>query len=161
MQDFVNSEQGGELCSTLLHLAPNISTVWFHLIEVQELNSGFCGDGGGGNDQEGAWRNLLRRWEYSVSWAEGGYGVYVCVRIQGAQLSFVHLNVAKRLLWGFGNVRPVTFWWGRGDNTQGPRPWIGSPVGNQACIVPRPLWGLLLLKLPHPELRQQMFTAYI
>ena len=40
-------------------------------------------------------------------------------------------------------------------------PWIGSPVGNQACIVPRLLWDLLLLKLPHPELRQQMFTEYL
>ena len=44
---------------------------------------------------------------------------------------------------------------------QDPRPWIGSPVGNQACIVPRLLWDLLLLKLPHPELRQQMFTEYL
>ena len=42
-----------------------------------------------------------------------------------------------------------------------PRPWIGSPVGNQACIVPRLLWDLLLLKLPHPELRQQMLTEYL
>ena len=29
---------------------------------------------------------------------------------------------------------------------QDPRPWISSPVGNQACIVPRLLWDLLLLK---------------
>ena len=43
---------------------------------------------------------------------------------------------------------------------QDPRPWIGSPVGNQACTVPRLPWDLLLLKLPHPELRQQMFTKY-
>ena len=43
---------------------------------------------------------------------------------------------------------------------QDPRPWIGSPVGNQACIVPRLLRDLLLLKLPHPELRKQMFTEY-
>ena len=44
---------------------------------------------------------------------------------------------------------------------QDPRPWIGSPVGNQACIVPWLLWDLLLLKLPHLELRQQMFTEYL
>ena len=43
---------------------------------------------------------------------------------------------------------------------QDPRPWISSPVGNQACIVPRLLWDLLLLKLPHPELRKQMFAEY-
>ena len=29
---------------------------------------------------------------------------------------------------------------------QDPRPWISSPVGNQACIVFRLLWDLLLLK---------------
>ena len=34
---------------------------------------------------------------------------------------------------------------------QDPRPWISSPMGNQACFVPRLLWDLLLLKLPHPE----------
>ena len=34
---------------------------------------------------------------------------------------------------------------------QDPHSWIGSPVGNQACIVPWLLWDLLLLKLPHPE----------
>ena len=45
--------------------------------------------------------------------------------------------------------------------TQYPSPQIGSPLGNQACIVPRLLWGLVLLKLSHPELRQQMFTAYL
>ena len=44
---------------------------------------------------------------------------------------------------------------------QDPRPWTGFPVGNQACIVHRLLWDLLLLKLPHPELRQQMFTEYL
>ena len=37
---------------------------------------------------------------------------------------------------------------------------IGSPVGDQACIVPR-LLDLLLLKLPHPELKHQMLTAYL
>ena len=42
-----------------------------------------------------------------------------------------------------------------------PNPRIGSPVGNQACIVPRLLCDLLLLKLPHPELRQQVLTAYL
>ena len=44
---------------------------------------------------------------------------------------------------------------------QDPHPRIGSPMGNQACIVHRLLWDLLLLKLPHPELRQQMFTEYL
>ena len=44
---------------------------------------------------------------------------------------------------------------------QDPCPWTGSPMENQACIVPRLLWDLLLLKLPHPELRQQMFPEYI
>ena len=43
---------------------------------------------------------------------------------------------------------------------QDPCPWISSPVGNQACIVPRLLRDLLLLKLPHPELRKQTFTEY-
>ena len=42
---------------------------------------------------------------------------------------------------------------------QDPRPWISSPVGNQACIVPTLLWDLLLLKLPHPELRKQMLLG--
>ena len=44
---------------------------------------------------------------------------------------------------------------------QDTRPWTGSPVGNQACIVPRLLQDLLLLKLPHPELRQQMFSEFL
>ena len=44
---------------------------------------------------------------------------------------------------------------------QDPRPRIGSPMGNQAYIVLRLLWDLLLLKLPYPELRQQMFTEYL
>ena len=51
--------------------------------------------------------------------------------------------------------------WGARSGTQAPHSWIGFPVGNQACIVPRLLWGLLLLKLPHPGLRQQMFTEYL
>ena len=34
---------------------------------------------------------------------------------------------------------------------QDPCPQTGSLMGNQACIVPRLLWDLLLLKLPHPE----------
>ena len=34
---------------------------------------------------------------------------------------------------------------------QDPHLWMGSPVGNQACIVPRLLQDLLLLKLPHHE----------
>ena len=51
--------------------------------------------------------------------------------------------------------------WGARSGTQGPRPQIGSPTGNQACIVPRLLWSLLLLKLSHPGLRQQLFTAYL
>ena len=33
---------------------------------------------------------------------------------------------------------------------QDPRPWISSPVGNQACIVPRLLRDLLLLRTPSP-----------
>ena len=49
--------------------------------------------------------------------------------------------------------------WGARFGGQDPCPRIGSPMGNQACIVPRLLWDLLLLKLPHPELRQQMFTS--
>ena len=51
--------------------------------------------------------------------------------------------------------------WGARSGTQDPRSQTGSPMGNKACIVPRPLWGFLLLKLPHPELRQQMFSAYL
>ena len=41
-----------------------------------------------------------------------------------------------------------------------PRPWISSPVGNQACIVPRLLWDLLLLKTLSPW-SKQMFTEYL
>ena len=33
---------------------------------------------------------------------------------------------------------------------QDPHPWIGSPMGNQALIVPRPLQGLLFAKTPSP-----------
>ena len=42
----------------------------------------------------------------------------------------------------------------------GPTPVDGFSHGNQACIVPRLLKDLLLLKLSHPGLRQQMFTEY-
>ena len=51
--------------------------------------------------------------------------------------------------------------WGARSRTQDTCPQTGSPMGNQACIVPRLLWDLFLLKLPHPGLRQQMFTAYL
>ena len=44
---------------------------------------------------------------------------------------------------------------------QDPRPWIGSPVGNQACIVPWLLWDLLLLKLPHPEASKSLLSIFI
>ena len=43
--------------------------------------------------------------------------------------------------------------WGVRFDGQDPLPRIGSPMGNQACIVPRLLWDLFLLKIPHPELR--------
>ena len=41
---------------------------------------------------------------------------------------------------------------------QDPCPWISSPVGNQACIVLIAMRLALAQKLPHPELRKQMFT---
>ena len=44
---------------------------------------------------------------------------------------------------------------------QDPRPWISSPVGNQACIVPRLLWDLLLLNLPHPEASKCLLSIFI
>ena len=44
---------------------------------------------------------------------------------------------------------------------QDPRPGISSSVGNQACIVPRLLWDLLLLKLPHPEARKCLLSIFI
>ena len=43
-------------------------------------------------------------------------------------------NRSKRGKWGSAPT-PV----GSEVGSQDPRPWIGSPVGNQACIVPRPL----------------------
>ena len=45
---------------------------------------------------------------------------------------------------------------------QDPCPWIGSPVGNQACIVPRLLWDLLLpKKFPHPEASKCLLSVFI
>ena len=44
---------------------------------------------------------------------------------------------------------------------QDPRPRIDSPVGNQACIVSRLLWDLLLLKLPHPEASKCLLSIFI
>ena len=44
---------------------------------------------------------------------------------------------------------------------QDPHPWISSPVGNQACIVPWLLWDLLLLKLPHPEASKCLLSIFI
>ena len=44
---------------------------------------------------------------------------------------------------------PALTWksqWGPSFSGQDPCPWIGSPVGNQTCIVPSLLWDLLLLK---------------
>ena len=46
-------------------------------------------------------------------------------------------------------------WWA------GSTSMIGSPVGNQACIVPRLLWDLLLLKLPHPEASKCLLSIFI
>ena len=71
------------------------------------------------------------------------------------------LETLASILWGtlssVGNVAQPPL--GKASGEQGSAgPWIGSPVGNQAYIVPRLLWDLLLLILPHPELRQQLFT---
>ena len=44
---------------------------------------------------------------------------------------------------------------------QDPHPWIGSPVRNQACIVPRLLCDLLLLKLPHAEASKCLLSIFI
>ena len=44
---------------------------------------------------------------------------------------------------------------------QDPRPWISSPVGNQACIVPRLLGDLSLLKLSHPEASKCLLSIFI
>ena len=51
--------------------------------------------------------------------------------------------------------------WGARPGTQDPHPRIGSPVGNQACIVPRPLWDLLFAKTPSPWIEAANFTAYL
>ena len=63
-------------------------------------------------------------------------------------------------VWGtvpsVGNVAQPPL--GKASGERGSVGRIGSPVANQACIVPRPVWDLLLLKLPHPELRQQTFV---
>ena len=40
--------------------------------------------------------------------------------------------------------------WGASFGGQHPRPRIGSPVGNQALIVPRPLYDMLFAKTPSP-----------
>ena len=74
-------------------------------------------------------------------------------------------EVSSHFLWGtipsMGNVaqphseKPV----GSEVGGQDPHPWISSPVGNQACIALRLLWDLLLLKLPHHELRKQMLLG--
>ena len=57
---------------------------------------------------------------------------------------------------GVGNVAQLPLRKANGEwvGTQDPRPQTDFPVGNQACIVPRPLWGCLSLKLPLPGLRQ-------
>ena len=44
---------------------------------------------------------------------------------------------------------------------QDPRPWISSPVGNQACFVPRLLWDLLLLKTPSPWGSKCLLSIFI
>ena len=77
-----------------------------------------------------------------------------------------HLVIGKAL-WrtvpSVGNVaqpplgKPVGSEVGRQD----PRLWIGSPVGNQACIVPRLLWDLILLKLPHLEASKCLLSIFI
>ena len=49
----------------------------------------------------------------------------------------------------------------RGPSTQDPRPWIGFPWGIRPSLYLGRFEICFLLKLPHPELRQQMFTAYL
>ena len=67
-------------------------------------------------------------------------------------ICYMYSWIYKYMLWGtvpsVGNVaqpplgKPV----GSEVGWQDPRPWISSPVGNQACIGLRLLWDLLLLK---------------
>ena len=70
-------------------------------------------------------------------------------------------------LWGtvpsMGNVAqpPLGKAVGSQVGGQDPRPWIGSPVENQACIVPCLLWELVLLKLPHPEANKCLLSIFI
>ena len=44
---------------------------------------------------------------------------------------------------------------------QDPHQWIGSPMGNQACIVSWLLWDLLLLKLLHCEASKCLLSIFI
>ena len=58
-----------------------------------------------------------------------------------------------------GKCGPAPTWksqWGVRFGRQDPCPQTGSPMGNQACIVPRLLWDLLLLKSPHPEIQHTL-----
>ena len=104
-------------------------------------------------------------------------GLDKCVMACLHYCSFVHNNCINLTillalliypwLWGtvpsMGNVaqprlgKPVGSEVGRQD----PHPWTGSPLGNQACIVPRLLWDLLLLKLSHPEASKCLLSIFI
>ena len=70
---------------------------------------------------------------------------------------------------------PIRWWWrmqpsrirktgGERAGTQEPSPLIGSPVGNQAYIVPRLLLGWLFAETPSPWIEAAnplIFTAYL
>ena len=77
-------------------------------------------------------------------------------------LKYIYIYIPALLIYNMGNCSK------RGKcgsaptrKNQDPRPWIGSPVGNQACIVPRLLWDLLLLKKTPSPWGKQMFTEYL
>ena len=49
------------------------------------------------------------------------------------------VSLEETVLCGTGPAPTLKSQWGVRSGTQDPGPWLGSPMGNQACIVPRPL----------------------
>ena len=77
--------------------------------------------------------------------------------------SIKETSLQETYLSGMANVAQPLTWKTSGEQVgrQEPSPQIGSPVGNQASIVLGYFEACFFLNLPHPELRQQMFTAYL
>ena len=76
------------------------------------------------------------------------FNTYPDLKLLPNHSSYLMGNRSKSGKCGLGPTQKSQ--WGARSSTQDPHPWIGSPVGNQALILPKLRWNLLFAKIPSP-----------